>query len=250
MLAFPCDRLEHDPFQELKALIDSALADGRIDDDEKQDILWFCDKFTTGDNYYSAIISDIQRLHGVLGGIIADNVIHKSELDSLKSWLDEHDHLKTNWPFDDIDQLVTSVLEDGKIDQAEHEMLLNFFGEFFKNSGQTSADSTIQKADTISGICAVDPKIELSGRSFCFTGSSEQESRENIRDIIHQNGGIFAEKLEEDVDYLVIGAAGSPCWTFSCYGRKVETAIQWQRDGSKILVVSEKDFWQAVGSDT
>lgn len=240
------DVLEHDPFQELKTLIDGALEDGRIDEDEKQDILWFCDKFTTSDNYYSAIISDIQRLHGILGGIISDNIIDKKELDGLRSWLDEHEHLKTCWPFDDIDALVTSVLEDGKIDEQEHEMMLNYFGEFFKFSNQVEATGSVQRSDTISGICAANPIILLPERSFCFTGSSKQESRENIKKILGDLGGTYSDKLDYDIDYLVIGADGSPCWTYACYGRKVEEAIQWQKEGSEILVVHEDDFWKAV----
>jgi len=240
------DVLEHNPFQELKTLIDSALADGFIDDDEKQDILWFCDKFTTDDNYYSAIISDMQRLHAILGGIISDNIILKSELDGLRSWLDDHDHLKNCWPFDDIDAVVTSVLEDGKIDEQEHEMLLSFFGEFFKFSGQATTTSGLQQADTIGGICAAAPNISISDKSFCFTGSSKRESRENIIKIINDHGAVFSEKLEDNVDYLVIGADGSPCWSFACYGRKVETAVQWQREGSEILIVHEDDFWNAI----
>ena len=242
------DVLEHDPFQELKTLIDSALEDGRIDESEKQDILWFSEKFTTEDNYYSAIISDLQRLHGILGGIISDNIIDKKELDGLRLWLDDHEHLKSCWPFDDIDALVSSVLEDGKIDEEEHEMMLSFFGEFFKFSNQAVAMTSVKHSDTVSGICAVNPEVSLQERSFCFTGSSKREPRENIKKILNDLGGIFSEKLDYDIDYLVIGADGSPCWTYACYGRKVEEAIQWQKEGAEILVIHEDDFWKAVSA--
>lgn len=239
--------LQHDPFNDLKKLIDMALADGRIDEDEKQDILWFCDRFTSDDNYFSAITSDLQRLHGILGGIISDNIIEKDELDGLKGWLDEHRELKSCWPFDDINKLVSSVLEDGKIDDREHETLLSFFGEFFNFADQSQGKPSNRKPGVISGICASTPGIKFENRSFCFTGSSSRETRENIESLINQKKGLFSDKLDEATDYLVIGASGSPCWTFACYGRKVEQAIERQKSGSGIQIVHENDFWKAVG---
>jgi hypothetical protein len=38
---------------------------------------------------------------------------------------------------------------------------------------------------------------------------------------------VVADTLKEDIDYLIIGADGSPCWTFACYGRKVEKSRQY-----------------------
>lgn len=239
--------LRHDPFAELKSLIDNSLEDGNIDENEKKDILWFCDKFTTEDNYFSAITSDLQRLHGILGGIMADNLIEKHELDGLRSWLDDHEHLNNCWPFDEIDSLVTLVLEDGKIDDREHELLLDFFGDFFKLSNQASSKTPmLESSTTITGICTIDPEIIIKNRLFSFTGFSKRAPREKIIAIINESGAIFSEEVTEKVDYLVIGADGNPCWIYACYGRKIELAIQWQKRGEKILILHENDFWRAI----
>lgn len=239
--------LQHDPFNELKALIDSSLADGRIDEDEKKDILWFCRKFTSDDNYFSAITSDLQRLHGILGGIISDNVIDKNELDGLRSWLDEHQDLRTCWPFDEISRQVALVLEDGRIDDQEHASLLSFFGEFFRFSGAAAdGDGPDGVPAVIGSVCSQNPRISFEDRRFCFTGSSSRETRERIQELVSEKGGRIAEKLDDGVDYLVIGANGSPCWTFACYGRKVEEAIGWQKNGADIQIIHEDDFWRAM----
>ncbi len=244
------DVLGRDPFIELKSLIDKSLVDGFIDENEKKDILWFCEKFTSKDNYFSAITSNLQRLHGILGGIISDNIIEKKELDGLKIWLDDHHELKTCWPFDEINNLVSSVLEDGKIDEQEHEALLSFFGEFFNFSSQFENESkTSNKLGVISGICTSDPKINFDKRSFCLTGSSKRETRENIESNIINLGGNFSETLDKDTDYLVIGANGSPCWTYACYGRKVEQAVEMQARKSKVQIIHENDFWEAMDKD-
>jgi len=239
------DVLQHDPFNELKTLIDQSLEDGFIDDDEKKDILWFCEKFTSSDNYFSAITSDLQRLHGILGGIMADNIIEKKELDGLKNWLDDHNELRSCWPFGEINKAVTAVLEDGKIDEQEHDMLLSFFGEFFRFSSAIESKPLTESA-IVKGICLINPEIVFEDRTFCFTGSSSRTTRDEIESIIIREKGDFSNKLEEDINYLVIGANGSPCWTFACYGRKVEQAIEWQKNGSDIQIVHENDFWKTI----
>jgi SH3-like domain-containing protein len=44
----------------------------------------------------------------------------------------------------------------------------------------------------------------------------------------------------------LIGDEGNPCWVFSCYGRKVEKAIQYRKSGLPILIIHENDFWNAI----
>ena len=48
------------------------------------------------------------------------------------------------------------------------------------------------------------------------------------------------------LNYLVIGAEGNPCWSYACYGRKVEKAVELRRAGAQILLVHENDFHDAV----
>jgi len=47
-------------------------------------------------------------------------------------------------------------------------------------------------------------------------------------------------------DYLVLGTDGNPCWAFACYGRKVEKVIQLRKEGHKIILLHENDFWDAI----
>ena len=45
--------------------------------------------------------------------------ISTEEMRGLSDWLTEHEHLKTCWPYDEIEALTTQVLRDGRIDEAE-----------------------------------------------------------------------------------------------------------------------------------
>ncbi|HPN82790.1 MAG TPA: NAD-dependent DNA ligase, partial [Spirochaetota bacterium] len=59
--------------------------------------------------------------------------------------------------------------------------------------------------------------------------------------------GQVQDRVTEETDYLVVGSGGSPYWAFSCYGRKVERAMNLRRDGHPVSIVHESDFWDALG---
>jgi len=94
------------PFNEIIPTIEQTLADNIITEEEKQDILWLCEKLSEKGNLIAETTQSIQRLHGILGGIIADAEIQPGELNGLSDWLQEHEHLKTCWPYDEVDALV------------------------------------------------------------------------------------------------------------------------------------------------
>lgn len=235
------------PFNEVIPRLNEILADGIIDDEEKADILWLCNKFTTDEKYYRDVTADMQRLQGILGGIVADGKITKEELEALQDWMDEHEHLRTCWPYDELEALILAVLQDGVIDHAEHRALLQFFSEFTEFGGHRAVElPESEEHSLVTGVCAVCPEIIFAGSRFCFTGRSEKYSRRAFADEVTQRGGTFSKSLTKDTDYLTVGAAGNPCWAYACYGRKVEQAIQYRKDGGKILLVHEHDLWDSL----
>ena len=62
-------------------------------------------------------------------------------------------------------------------------------------------------------------------------------------------GAVFSPNVTSQTHYLVVGAGGNPCWAFSCYGRKVEKAVDARKSGNPILIVHESDFWDAVADN-
>lgn len=235
------------PFNELIPRFKEVLSDKIIDSEEKEDILWLCLNLETENHKYDDITSDIQRLQGFLGGIIADGEIKKSELNELKKWMYDHEHLKTHWPYDEIYSLLIEVLEDGKIDSKEHEMLLQFFDEFITYPGHRAIDgSTVKERKLITGVCIVDPEIEFSNKCFCFTGKSTRATRSSILETVKELGGSGKTKVSPQVNYLIVGSDGNPAWAFACYGRKIEEALKLRKQGHNVLIIHENDFWDAV----
>lgn len=234
------------PFNELIPLIQEIVSDGVVDEEERSDLLWLCKRLAPGEGFYDAVTQDLQELHGFLAGVVSDGVVNEAELESLREWLDDHNHLRSCWPFDEVDSLVTAVMADGKIDSTEQQHLLGFFGQF-SLTRENKAVGKIGKDSSVQGICAACPEIIFEEQLFCFTGSSERGARQYLVEVVEARGGRFNRGVRNDTNYLVIGAAGNPCWAYACYGRKVEDAIKRRQAGQRIVLVHEYDFWDEVG---
>ncbi|WP_445425199.1 BRCT domain-containing protein [Alishewanella sp. HL-SH06] len=244
-LAENVNYLNQHPFNELIPVIENALADSVLTSEEKEDILWLCDKLTSTE-YFDLITAGIQRLHGILGAIACDNKITEAELRGLRGWLNDHSHLKTIWPYDEVDALITHVLADGSVSADEQRSLLNFFMEFSVIADDKTITTPSLEGKNLIGVCAICPDILFDNKIFCFTGESSRFKRSELAKIVSSVGGIFANKITQKTNYLVIGSNGNPCWAYSCYGRKVEHAIKLRQTGIPLVILHENDFYDAI----
>lgn len=247
---------EHDdvrgrhPYSELIPVVEAAVQDGTFTQDEHDDIVWLCEKLCSNE-FFDRTTADLQRLHAILGGIVSDGHISEDEIRGLSSWLQEHEHLKTCWPYDEIDSLITVVMQDKKIDEQEQKILKEFFSEFVAVMDDRTITSPVISEDRkFVGLCAVCPEIEFDGSKFCFTGASTRYTRASLSAIVEKLGGEIANGINKQVRYLVIGADGNPCWAYACYGRKVEKAVELRKQGIKIQIIHENDFHDAVADQS
>lgn len=239
------DVAHREPFKEAIDRVRAAIADGILTDEERSDLLWMCQQATENSRYFSAVTADMQRLHGILGGIAADQLIEERELAGVREWLDGHEQLKTTWPYDEIDSLITRVMADRKIDAQEHKFLADYCAQFIGRTPQTVLEKP--EEDLIRwGVCATQPQIMFPQKSFCFTGKSTRAARSSIHQTVSSLGGIPTDAVSQSLHYLIVGDYGNAAWVFSCYGRKVEKAVEYRRKGISLVIVHELDFWDAV----
>ena len=59
-------------------------------------------------------------------------------------------------------------------------------------------------------------------------------------------GAKVVESVSAELDYLVVGVSGNPCWAYPSYGRKIEKAMELRRQGSQLLIVHKSDFFDAL----
>lgn len=234
----------HHPFCEVIGTLNAAIADAIISEEELANLLWLCTRYSDDNEYYRAMTKDLQRLQGIMVGMAADGEINKAELDALQNWMGDNEHLKSCWPYAELEAVLVHVLKDGIVTVEEHGALLAFFNEFSVSAGHRAL-SGVASTDSpfIGGVCAVDPQVEFPGKVFCFTGSSKRCPRSELQRIIVDRGGTFSNTVVKATDYLIVGADGNPCWAFACYGRKVQQAVEMRKAGHGVLIVHEVDFW-------
>lgn len=204
----------------------------------------------TKTKYYDVITAKIQELEGIFHGILSDNKITDTEINQLEKWLLDNEDLVGIYPFDEIESLIVGITEDGKITEKEKDYLKLFMSEFIKENDSKTINfeeiNRLKNDITISGVCTINPLVEFKDKQFCFTGISKQYKRKDIEDKIESLGGHYNDNVTKSTNYLIIGQESNPCWAYSCYGRKVEKAVNMRKEGSKISIIKEIDFIDAT----
>jgi NAD-dependent DNA ligase len=143
-----------------------------------------------------------------------------------------------------MDILLTTTMQNHCIDPEEQKSLLEFCSSF------TSSDQEFETphltARMLFDIFAVSPVISFDDYIFCFTGESKRASREEMKLLAQDRGAKIVEAVSPELDYLVVGVNGNPCWAYCSYGRKIAQAIELRRQGSRLLIVHESDFFAAL----
>lgn len=100
-------------------------------------------------------------LLGTLEGIRLDYEINDAELQGLRDWLAEYRRFHAVHPFDEVVELLDAVLLDGKIDEAEHQELLEWCDWFLSRnspSAQCLDGATRRLHGVLQGV-AIDGKV-------------------------------------------------------------------------------------------
>lgn len=238
------------PFSELIPMIRDAYEDGVITSEESNDIIWLCNNFVSVEQYYDLTTSSLQFLFGLLHGIMADGELSDDEIKHLQTWLTANSFLEGCYPFDEIESLVSSVLLDGIVTEEERDMLTAFIGEFIDTSMSYNLNELalkeLQEKYSIQGVCSICQELDFENKTFCFTGKSHKATRNKIAEIVTDCGGTYNDKVTKSTNYLIVGNAGNPCWAYSCYGRKIEQAVDMRKAGGKIKIINEVDFWDIL----
>jgi len=236
----------HYPYTVLIPLLSTVLADKIITEDEKQDILWFCEKVSTENFFFDIVFSDLQRLQGIIHGILSDKTIRDEEVYSLEEWLKDHLHLKSHYPYDELVTIIDGILDDKVISDRERQTLERYFIEFI-NDDLLSAYSEddlklIRSRMTIGAVCAKEPVIEFNNKTFSFTGEMTRRDKDNFINCIKNHGGHYTAVISDKVDYLVVNDASALLWAFEPFGRKIDLALKLRAEGEALVIISKRDF--------
>ena len=231
------------PYNQLVLPLLTAVEDRVLSEEEREDMTWLCTQLRSNE-YYSLVTQDIQHLQPVLSTIASDGAVTEAEIEQLATWLSEREHLRKCWPYEEMDMLLTTTMQNHCIEPEEQKSLLEFCSSF------TSSDQEFETphltARMLFDIFAVSPVISFDDYSFCFTGESKRASCEEMKLLAQERGAKVVEAVFPELDYLVVGVNGNPCWAYCSYGRKIAQAIGLRRQGSRLLIVHESDFFVAL----
>ncbi|MEP0713554.1 hypothetical protein [Algoriphagus sp.] len=121
-----------EPFRSFFEEISSKIKTGTIGSEEIYELKEILQNYGPKFEEKDKIKADLYFLQGICYGIMADGDINKYELEMLKKWLDGNKHLRETYPFKEIAEVVSKVIEDGKIDQEEYKFLVKYFKEFMR----------------------------------------------------------------------------------------------------------------------
>lgn len=240
------DLSDESPFCELIPLVKQICSDKIVTNEEYNDMVWLINQVNSRNPYYDVITGKLQELEGIFHGILSDNQITETEIINLKKWLLDNEELIGIYPFDEIEALLIGITEDGIITNNEKDYLKLFLSEFVERKDNSNINfkeiDELRNSITISGVCTINPLIEFKDKQFCFTGISKKYKRKDIEQKIESLGGKYKDDITKNTDYLIVGEDSNPCWAYSCYGRKVEKAVNMRRSGEKISIIKEIDF--------
>jgi NAD-dependent DNA ligase len=129
---------------------------------------------------------------------------------------------------------------------AEKDDLLAFCN-LFTSEAIDSGSATLVKSIN-QGFFQIDPDIYIQEKNFCITGQSNKYKRKEIAEKIELYGGFVTDSVTNSTNYLVVCDEKNDCWAFTCYGKKVEKAINLRKKGNLISIIHEFDLYDALES--
>lgn len=244
-----CERhqelIRKEPFKDFMHTIRMAIRGDEDPLEAVQDMYWLCQKYEDDNIYYDALTADLQTLQGLCHGILADGEINTQEIKGLEKWLDNNQHLSNYYPYDELRTVLLKILKDGVVDEDEQILLKAYFKEFVKLNDNQLTKKINEETESvlINGLCAYDPKISFDGTHFTLSGNFKRGTKKEISDRIESLGGVIQKNVVQKTQYLIVGSDGNECWSFACYGRKVEKALNLRKKGQELTIINELDFW-------
>ena len=235
--------IQRNQFKEFMSAINGYLQNEIPKSEFIQDLIYLCQAYESDNYYYNGITSDLQILNGLCQGILADNNVNDEEISGLNNWLTAHKHLNGLWPYDELNTIVENILADGIITLDDTELLHAFISQFAANEKPNPIDEIL---GNILSIYAVNPKVEISGKSFSFTGILQSYKRSEAVKYVEQFGGTSTSNPSANTNYLVVGDIGNVSWAYTAYGRKIELAMKLRKSGHRIQIIRESDFKKAI----
>jgi len=197
------------------------------------------------DAFYNRVGEDrlssrqIDELIGLARGVAADGTLSQGEVEFLQKWLAANVIISDQPLIRSLYDRVNEILGDGLVDAEECAELLQTLENFASRDIELGE---VLKSTTLP-LCQPAPKLDFSGKLYCFTGTFSFGQRKHCEKAVTERGGSSAG-LSQRTDFLVIGAYATESWKHSSFGNKILRASEMRDMGRPIAIVSERHWVQ------
>lgn len=194
----------------------------------------YCPKNQSEPRQLCDLTHDLVELNNIINNITDDGILDNEEVFFLQNWMEEHIHLKGNYPYDIILSALAEALEDGILEQTELDKLLILLK---------------QSISPIQTSCTEGLKLIVSDKSICLSGDFEYGSKNDVAQQLSKLGAIIQNNVTKKTDILIVGNEGSIAWYAGNYGTKVKKALELQEKGHNISIINESEFFDSIKED-
>ena len=191
----------------------------------------------------SVMDRQIDHLTGLSMGLIADGKIDQSEAEMLHKWLIQAEAASGNPVVQSLLSRTVEFLEDGVLDSDEAEELLFLLQKFVNGDYEIGE---IAKATALP-LCEPPPDLIIANSLFTITGTCAFGSRKALVADIESRGGRFVNRVNQSVDYVIIGTYITSAWKHETFGRKIEKAMELRHRHERPHIISEEHWLNSIG---
>ena len=185
----------------------------------------------------------VDTLIGLSKGLIADGKVDQAEAEVLMSWLIQSRQASDNPIIINLLEKVGSMLEDGVLDNDESSELLNILRSL---SGEQSEIGELAKTSNLP-LDIPSPDVVFKERLFLFTGTFAFGNRNQCKEATESLGGTCAKGVTKSLNYLVLGTYVTDSWVHENFGRKIEKAMGYRDEGIPLAIITE-EHWAKSGN--
>ena len=216
------------------------LIDGVVTADELNAVRELIDEIIEyGEATSAELESSFNELLGMISGIVADGKVTEQEYHCLNDWLKDNDLVVKHWPANAIAKRIRDILAAGLVAEDELSELLTTLkqmcGNEFEDTGLADGGVAEVFSDDLES-------FDHNGRTICFTGKFVCGTRAVVENTAIMRGAATSKNVTKKIDTLVIGTLASRDWRITSHGRKIEKALQLQKDGVPIVILSERHW--------
>ena len=180
------------------------------------------------------------ELLGIARGLMADRELSDAEIHFLNEWLQQRYWVASSFPGNVIHERIREVLEDGIVTEEERSHLVDTLSMLIEDRLEDLAeqvDLTELWFDEV-GL------IQFDKARFCLTGNFVYGPLTLCRTAIEQRGGIVIPSVNDQAQFLVVGALGVDEWREGGLGAEIEAAMRLRATGGSVKIIPE-DCWLA-----